>query len=227
MSDIDSKQIYSDLGLNKTQSPNADTKSRSELGQAEFLELMTAQLKYQDPLKPMENGDFIAQMAQFGTVSGIGDLNTSFNNLNTAIQSNQALQASTMVGRDVMVPGNEASLPEAGTLTAAVDLKQPASQVVVDIKDANGQLVKRIDLGGQQQGLVEFEWNGVNAAGNPASPGRYTISAEVHQGEDVEAGEMFTTARVESVTLGQAGQELTLTVSDLGDIGMSQIRKIM
>jgi len=67
MSEIDSKNIFSQLGLNKP--VNSDAKANDELGQAEFLELMTAQLRYQDPLKPMENGDFLGQMAQFGTVS--------------------------------------------------------------------------------------------------------------------------------------------------------------
>lgn len=225
MSDIDTKNLYTQLGINKAQS--SETKDNEELGQAEFLELMTAQLKFQDPLSPMENGDFLAQMAQFGTVSGINDLNSSVSGMSAAFQSNQALQASTMVGRDVLIPGNQSVLNDSGTLKGAVDLQHPANQVIINITDANGQLVHRMDMGLQQTGLLEFEWNGVNADGNAVSPGRYTIAAEIRQGQEVSAGEMLTTAQVESVTLGQAGQDLTLTVSGLGDISMSQIRKIM
>ena len=59
MSDIDTQQLYNQLGLSHTQ--KTDTKANDELGQAEFLELMTAQLKFQDPLQPMENGEFLAQ----------------------------------------------------------------------------------------------------------------------------------------------------------------------
>ncbi len=225
MSDIDSKQIYSQLGLNKTQ--KQDDKANDELGQAEFLELMTAQLKFQDPLQPMENGEFLAQMAQFGTVSGINELNSAFSDMSAAFQSNQALQASTMVGRNVLVPSNQVRLGEQGDLAAAVELDQPASQVVVNINDANGQLVHRIDLGRQQAGLIDFSWNGMNANGQRLSPGLYTISAELRQGNSISAGNTLSSVQVESVTLGQAGQDLTLTVSDLGDISMSQIRKIM
>ncbi len=225
MSEIDSKQLYNQLGLSNTS--KADNKPNDELGQTEFLELMTAQLRFQDPLSPMENGEFLAQMAQFGTVSGINDLNTAFGNMSTAFQSNQALQASTMVGREVMLPGDQTRLEDEGNLRAAVELEQPASQVIINITNSSGQLVHRMDIGRQQAGLIDVDWNGLNGDGNRVSPGLYRISAEVHQGNNVSAGQILTTARVESVTLGQAGQDLTLTVSDLGDINMSQIRKIM
>ena len=224
MSEIDPKQIYSQLGLNKTQ--KTDNKAPDELGQDDFLALMTAQLKFQDPLKPMENGDFLAQMAQFSTVSGISDLNEAFNSMSTAFQSNQALQASTMVGRDVLIPGDRSRLGENDPLVAAVELDQPAKQVVINITDANGQLVQRLDYGLQPAGMMEIRWDGQMADGSRAAAGLYTVSAEVHQSDGISSGSMFTQARVESVTLGQAGQDLTLTVSDLGDIPMSQIRKI-
>ena len=225
MADIDSKQIYNDLGLNKTQT--SSTKANDEMGQAEFLELMTAQLKFQDPLSPMENGDFLAQMAQFGTVSGINDLNTAFNSMSAAFQSNQALQASTMVGRNVMVPGSEAALSDQGTFDYAIELEQPASKLVINISDASGQLVHRIETGTQSAGLVEMQWDGMNRDGNPVAAGQYTIEAEVHQGEEVSSGSTLVSVQVESVTLGQAGEDLTLSVSGLGDIPMSQIRKIL
>ena len=225
MTEIDPKQqLYTQLGLSRNNS--TDKNAKDELGQAEFLELMTTQLKFQDPMKPMENGDFLAQMAQFGTVSGINELNTSFSSMSTALQSNQALQASTMVGRNVLIPGNQSRLSEDGKLNSAVDLESSA-QVIVNIKDANGQLIHRMDMGVQQAGLHTIEWNGLNDEGQPASPGMYTVSAEVRQGQNVSEGSMLTTVQVESVTLGKAGQDLTLTVSDLGDISMSQVRKIM
>lgn len=225
MSEIDSKQIYTDLGLNKTQS-SSDT-AKDELGQAEFLELMTAQLKFQDPLEPMENGDFIGQMAQFGTVSGIGDLNSAFSEMSTAFQSNQALQASTMVGREVLVTGNQARLDSTGDMSMAIDLDQSAASVKVNITDVNGQLVHQIDAGNQSAGLLNIQWDGLNANGDRVSPGLYKISAELDQNGSVVNGNTLVAVQVESVTLGQAGQDLTLTVSDLGDISMSQIRKIM
>lgn len=225
MADIDTKSIYSQLGL--TQSSQAEAKPNDKLGQAEFLELMTAQLKFQDPLQPMENGEFLAQMAQFGTVSGINELNTSFSSLSDSFQSNQALQASTLVGQKVMVPSSAGFLKEDGNMSISVDLEQAASQVIITIKNSAGVLVHREKLGVQQAGLVDFEWDGLDPNGNRMSAGKYQIAAELQQGTQVIAGKTLTVVDVESVTIGIGGKDFTLSVSGLGDVELSQVRKIL
>ena len=83
-----------------------EKKANDELGQSEFLDLMIAQLQHQDPLNPADSGEFLGQLAQFGTVNGITELQNSFADLATSLQSSQALQASTLVGRNVLIPGN-------------------------------------------------------------------------------------------------------------------------
>ena len=225
MSEIDTKNVYSQLGL--THRETTDEQARDELGQAQFLELMTAQLRFQDPLKPMENGDFLGQMAQFGTVSGINELNSSMAGLSTSFQSNQALQASTLVGRRVLVPSGSGFLGEQGPMQASVELDQPASQVVISVTDGAGQLVHREQFGVQQAGMLDYQWNGENADGNRMPAGEYRIAAEIHRGDEITSGAMFTLVDVESVAVGAGGADLTLSVSGLGDIGMSQVRKIL
>ena len=225
MTEIDKSNPFSQLGLSNTQ--ETKTKANDELGQAEFLELMTTQLKFQDPLKPMENGDFLAQMAQFGTVSGINELNSTFNSMSASFQSNQALQASTLVGRKVLVPAESGYLKDGATLTGSVDLDQPASKLIVTVKNSAGTVVNRQDLGLQQSGLVDFEWNGLDADGTRLPAGEYQIEAEVHRGTDISSGATLSVVDVESVTLGKAGQNLTLSVTGLGDLDMSQVRKIL
>ncbi len=225
MNEIDKTNAFSQLGLSSNQ--DGKTKANDELGQAEFLELMTTQLKFQDPLKPMENGDFLAQMAQFGTVSGINELNSTFNSMSASFQSNQALQASTLVGRKVLVPAEAGYLKDGAELKGSVDLNQPASKLVVTVKNSAGQLVNRQDLGLQQSGLIDFAWNGLDSNGTRLSAGEYQIEAEVHRGTDVSAGATLSVVDVESVTLGKAGQNLTLSVTGLGDLDMSQVRKIL
>ncbi|MCP3689314.1 MAG: flagellar hook assembly protein FlgD [Gammaproteobacteria bacterium] len=226
MTDIDtSNSIFSKLGL--TSSQNADSTPKDELGQAEFLELMTTQLQFQDPLKPVENGEFLGQMAQFGTVSGINDLNTNFNAMSASFQSNQALQASTLVGRRVMAAGETAYLGDSGPLEGAVELSQSASNVSLIIHDASGQLVDRLELGMQQAGMVDFSWDGLDENGDQLASGEYNISAELQRGTATSAGATYSVVDVESVTLGAGGQGMTLTTKGLGDIDMSQIRKIL
>ncbi len=224
MSDIDPTKIYSQLGLTKTEEK---PKQNDQLGQAEFLELMTTQLKFQDPLKPMENGEFIGQMAQFGTVSGINDLNTAFSSLSASLQSNQALQASTLVGRSVLVPANSVSLQPGEIARGAVNIDRFATNITVSIEDGAGQLVRQINLGEQSAGLIDFEWDGRDQSGNALASGDYRISAQVERGNERQAGEMLAVVDVESVTLGTGGQDLTLSVRGLGDIEMNQVRKIL
>ena len=98
-------------------------RDQGELGQAEFFDLMVTQLKNQDPFKPMESGEFLGQIAQFSTVDGIGGLQRSFESLAGSLQSSQALQASTMVGRSVALPGDTLRL-EAGQANAVHDRRR-------------------------------------------------------------------------------------------------------
>jgi flagellar basal-body rod modification protein FlgD len=225
MNDIDTSNPFTQLGLSST--GGSKTKANDELGQAEFLQLMTAQLANQDPLEPMENGDFLGQIAQFGTVSGINELNTGFNSLNSSFQSNQALQASTLVGRKVLIPSEVAYLGATGGLSGSVELEQVAQEVTVRITNAQGQLVHQQFLGPQPIGLSNFSWDGLNSSGALSSAGKYSISAEVNRGTSVSAGSVLSVVDVESVTIGKAGQDLTLSLSGLGNIGMADVRKIM
>jgi flagellar basal-body rod modification protein FlgD len=224
MNEIDTKNPFAQLGLS---SSGPKVKGNDELGQAEFLELMTAQLRFQDPMEPMENGDFLGQMAQFGTVSGINELNTTFNSLNSSFQSNQALQASTLVGRKVLVPSETGYLGATGGLSGSVELEQSAQQVTVRVTNAAGQLVHQQLLGVQPEGLSNFEWDGLDSSGTPLPIGQYDISAEVNRGTSVVAGSILSVVDVESVTIGKAGQDLTLSVTGLGNISMADVRKIL
>ena len=133
--------------------------------------------------------------------------------MSSSFQSNQALQASTLVGRKVMVPSQSAFLNDGEPLRGAVELEQPASRMVVTVKNGAGQLLHRQELGIQQAGMIDFEWNGLDADGNSLPGGQYQIAAEVYRGNEVAAGTMYTVVDVESVTLGAGGQDLTLRVS--------------
>ncbi len=129
---------------------------KDELGQEEFLNLMITQLKNQDPFKPLESGEFLGQLAQFGTVSGLAGLQTSFNSLASSLVSNQALQAAGLVGRTALVESDTAALPAGGIVEGAVELPATSGRVVVEISDATGEVVRHIELGGQAEGLVRF-----------------------------------------------------------------------
>src|ERR1700741_111746 len=94
-------------------------KKKDQLGQAEFLELMIAQLKNQDPFKAMDPSQFLGQLAQFGTVSGIQEMQAAFGTLLDAMRSSQVLDGSAMIGRDVLVASEGATLQAEGPVRGA------------------------------------------------------------------------------------------------------------
>ena len=102
--------------------PPPTESGRDELGQEDFLTLMITQFRNQDPFEPMDNGDFLGQLAQFGTVNGIEQLNSSMAGLTGSIQNDQALQAASLVGRGVLAQSNAGYLPDGGQMTGAVEV---------------------------------------------------------------------------------------------------------
>jgi len=212
-----------DLGLSQQQET---AKDRNKLGQQEFLDLMVAQLRNQDPFAPMENGEFIGQMAQFSQVTGLDKLNNSFDQLATSLQSNQALQASTMVGRTVLVPSSQGILPQNGSLSGVMDLDKSSSNVVLNITNNAGELIRSISMGNQGAGAVPFSWDGLSSSGTAMPPGRYNVSATAQSGGTTSELSTLVNASVESVTLNQNTRDITLNLRDMGSIGFSQIREI-
>ena len=166
--------IFAELGL--TRSQNESVKN-DRLGQEQFLELMITQLKNQDPMKPMENGEFLGQMAQFSTVTGMQDLQASFAQLAGSLVSNKALQAATLVGRKVMIP-SDTGVFDGTVMRGAVELPSSVSEMAVGIYDASGQLLQQTNYGPQASGLIEFQWNGTLQNGGKANAGQYYIRAE-------------------------------------------------
>ena len=198
----------------------------SGLGQEAFLELMVAQLKNQDPMNPMESGEFLGQIAQFGTVNGITELQNSFALLASSLQSSQALQASTMVGRNVLVTADGARLNSGEAIVGAVELAQPVGALTVSIFDAAGQLLRRIGLGAQSAGLARFTWDGLDEAGSAVPEGDYRVTAEANvDGETVSLGTLIQ-ARVESVTL-LPGADPRLNLTDLGSVALADVKQVM
>lgn len=194
------------------------------LTQNDFLKLMTAQLQNQDPTKPMDNNEFVSQMAQFSTVSGIQGLQSSFSTLAASLSSSQALQASNLVGHTVLAPATSATLAAGGSLTLAADV--PASgDVIVNITDASGALVRRMDLGPQAAGLAQFQWDGLDNTGSAAPAGSYRFTATVGSGAQTQAATMLAAGKVNSVTLDNSGA-LNLNVDGLGAVAFNTIRQI-
>ncbi|MBI3343958.1 MAG: flagellar hook assembly protein FlgD [Gammaproteobacteria bacterium] len=222
MNTITATNPYDSLGLGLSKSP---VKDKSKLGQADFLELMTAQLKHQDPTKPLSNSEFLGQIAQFSTVSGIQELQGSFGQLASAMQSNQILQASSLVGRSVLAPSGQGVLPKEGGLNGAVDLASSTSKLTVGIFNSKGELVRTLELGPQPEGQARFSWDGLTDSGEQAVPGTYFIKTEAIVEGKNQAVDTYVSAKVESVSVAKNG--LSLNLGGAGPVELSKIKQIL
>ncbi|MDH5694570.1 MAG: flagellar hook assembly protein FlgD [Gammaproteobacteria bacterium] len=227
---ITNNPIFDGLTLEERQ--KEALKDRSTLDQEDFLRLMITQMRNQNPTKPDENGDFIAQMAQFSTVSGLNEMKESVESLAETYRSNQALEASMLVGRHVMIPAEEGYLPphtegQDRYILGAADLDRTVGGLNIEIKDRTGQTVRTIALEEQQAGLVRFAWDGLDAQGNPVGEGNYTISATTFIDGKTEAVETLIVAPVDSVTLGKQGSGMKLNITGYGELRVSEVREIL
>lgn len=201
--------------LKKLQEQNkpTETTGKQDLKQEDFLSLLTKQLAQQDPFKPVSNDQMIAQMASFATVDGIGKMNSQFESLNSSMTSNQALQASSLVGRDVLVPG-AAGIKEANKgMAAMVKLPQALNEVFVRVENEAGQLVRTFSAGAKPAGDARVEWDGKDDRGNALPEGKYKVRASgLLEGESKEF-EVSTYANVNSVLLGKGDGNVLLNLA--------------
>ncbi|MBM4220447.1 MAG: flagellar hook assembly protein FlgD [Gammaproteobacteria bacterium] len=207
--------------------PAAARKNSKNLGQEDFLALMITQLQSQDPLKPMENGEFIGQMAQFSTVTGIAEMTKSVSALTEAYNSGQALQAASMVGRTILTEGNSASLAPGQPLAGAVELPYATQAAKVRIYSDSGQLVRELPLGPQNAGISNFSWDGTLANGQMAPAGRYSMTAAIESRAGDTALATYVASKVASVTLSGNGSGTQLRTDTGASIGFSQIKAVM
>lgn len=215
---VNSSNPFEKLGIGST------SQDKKELGQEDFLELLIAQIKNQDPLEPQSNGEFLSQLAQFSSADGIGKMQASLDNLTTSLQSNQALQASVLVGRKVFVQGDSAAFNGSEAIKVGMELPASANNMQAHVYSANGELVNTLPLGTHEPGFFDFSWDGKNKQGETMPAGQYSIKVQgLSEGESQSFGTMIA-ANVDSVSLGKG--EVKLNVAGIGSVLLADVKQI-
>lgn len=203
-------------------SAGAGTASADEI-KDRFLTLLVTQLRNQDPLNPLDNAQVTTQLSQISTVNGIDKLNGTMTALADSLRAGQAMSASDMIGRAVMTPGSVLPLA-GGRASGAIDLAEPADRVTLTVTGAAGNLVRTLDLGARPAGRVAFEWDGRTNGNAAAADGSYSYRVEAERaGKPVKAA----TFSVGTVTgIGLNGTDASVSVRGVGDVALSDIRRI-
>lgn len=208
---------------------NAAPKSTADDLSNNFLTLLVAQLKNQDPTNPMDNAQLTSQLAQINTVSGIEKLNTTLGSISGQINSNQSVQATALIGHGVMIEGRAilvgSSDGKVSTTPFGLQLESAADTNNVTISDSTGKVVKTIALGSQTAGVHSYTWDGKQDDGTTAPDGAYSFSINSTNGGQQMVATALNYALVNGVTNDSSGAVLDLGVR--GTTTLANVRQIL
>jgi len=222
MQGIDTQNPFATLGL----SPSGQDNGLNKIGADTFLQLMITQLQNQDPTNPLDSQQFLGQLAQFSSVTGLQSLQQSFDALAVSLTSNQTLQAASLVDKNVLVASEIGYLGDSGELSGQIVPLGPVDNLSVVVADASGAVVRELQGTLGADGVARFNWDGLSANGDRLPAGQYEIRARASAGGRAVDSQVMINARVDSVGLGAPGQPLTLHLLGLGSIPLNEIRGI-
>jgi flagellar basal-body rod modification protein FlgD len=197
--------------------------SKAALGKEDFLKLLVTQLQNQDPLNPTDNTAFVAQLAQFSSLEGITNLNTSMEGVSASMKAVQNSNAASLIGKTVMAEGSDFTYSDS-PVTVGYNLTGQAADVKVNIFDSTGRLIRTIGKGGEGSGMHEAAWDGKDMNGAPCASGTYSfaVNAKAPDNSAVSAN-TYVNGKVSGVSLDgtNAGLVIGNTV-----IGQNKLRGI-
>ena len=217
--------IFDKLGINQAKQTE-ELGAKQTLGQQDFLKLMTTQLQNQDPFAPMENGDFIAQMAQFSTVSGIKEVNDTLGRLTGEYEKARVATAASLLGHSVLIPGNIVRPDANGEIHGVLDLPQASSFTTLNFTDpVSGELVHTQTLGALPSGLNGFSWTEIPDELRSKNT-KLKLEALVDFGDGSQSLSPSIFAEILSASTGEgAADAITIDLADYGEIDVNEVQK--
>ena len=226
MSEIDKvtsaqNALFEKLGIKAKDDKPEQTKTA--LGQEEFLKLMTTQIKNQDPFSPMENGDFIAQMAQFSTVNGVNSMNSTLQSLGDDFSKLRMALSTNYLGHSVLVPSNIARPDKNGAIHGVLDLPSHTAETQVTVTNPEtGEVLKTLELGPQKAGLVGFQVDGLDEEIISKNK-RLLIESFINTGHGIESLRPSVFSKILEAKIDKEENDVSYIVEDSGLINSDEI----
>jgi flagellar basal-body rod modification protein FlgD len=197
------------------------------MGKQDFLTLFTAQLKNQNPLEPVKNEAFVAQLAQFSQLEALTNMQGSLDKFVTSQSAERMLNGANLIGKRVPVTDGLSRLAAGGNVTASIDLPNGASGVKVQIRNSSGALVQELIAGPQNPGALDFTWDGKDSAGAAAPAGNYKFTATAVVAGATQNVAVSTLAAIRSVTSDAASGDVKLEVEGGSTVSLSSVKRIV
>lgn len=194
---------YVDSLLSATSSSSASSttsSSTSGLGMDAFLQLLVTQLQYQDPLDPMDDKEFVAELAQFSSLEQLTEINSGIEGLSSLSQEQQMIGAVNFIGKTIEANGTAVNVEDGAATSVTFTLPEDAATCLVNVLDSSGNIVRTVDLGATTAGQVEFEWDGKDYDGNAVDDGQYQVAVTATNADgDVMKVSSTMTGKVEGI----------------------------
>jgi len=197
----------------------------NQMGQSDFLKLMVAQLENQDPTKPLDNNEFLSQMAQFSMVNGIENLNGSFGAVAETMLGAQGLQAANLLNKEAVTSSNLGHFDGIEPVSGLIDLAVPSSALEIQIRDLNGALVHAFGIDGSRAGEVAFNWDGLDSQGRQVPKGNYVFVAAGVENGAVRSLPVSMGNAIESVSIDRNSMQVRLNLSNGQVAYLSDVRE--
>jgi flagellar basal-body rod modification protein FlgD len=217
-------------GIVKYEDYQAQQKAKptnENMGQTEFLTLFTTQLKNQNPLDPVKNEAFVAQLAQFSQLEATTAMKTSMQNLVSSLANDRLLGATSLIGKTVGVPDGPVMVTDTTVSQGVVNAPTGADGIKVQIFNDKGILVRTQILGAQPPGDVTIAWDGTNDGGTTVPNGAYRYVASVNSNGTVTKPMVNTYAQVTGVSsAGTADGTMLLEVAGGKTVNLADVKRI-
>ena len=201
-------------------------KGSEAMGKQDFLTLFTAQLKNQNPLDPVKNEAFVAQLAQFSQLEALNNMQKSLDSFVSTMSAERMLSGASLIGKRIPVADASAQLVQGGTIDASISLPDGASGVRVQVRDAGNNVIQELIAGAQTPGNLDFTWDGTNAAGQAAAAGKYTFTATAVVAGKTQNMPVQTLSVVRAVQTDPATGDITLEVDGGKTISLAKVQRI-
>jgi flagellar basal-body rod modification protein FlgD len=196
-----------------------------EMGQTAFLTLFTTQLQNQNPLDPMENEAFVAQLAQFSQLEATTKMSDSLQTLVSSMSGERMSSAASLIGKSVAISDGKA-IKTGEPVEGSVSLANDVDSITLKVFSSSGALVRTGQIGAQKKGDYPFSWDGNDADGNALADGTYRIEATVTRFGASSKVPVTTMANVRSVTTDAATGDMKVELNDGSLVSLSEVKRI-
>lgn len=207
--------VSNNLPSDITLAQPANAIGNNDLNQESFLKLLTAQLQYQDPFKPVDNKEMVAQMASISTTTGITEMKQSLEAIANSLSSTRLADTASWIGHSILVPGQFTVADSKGHYSGEFNLNEDTDALSIDLLNSSGEIVEYVELGAQKAGPVVFSFDTDNT-----DLGRLRVRVN---GGDVS--DLATWVPVASVSSPANGQDAKL-VTPVGNFDPSEALRL-